>query len=123
MDMDQFWHDVINQNAEALPAYFQPDARINWHCTNERFTVSEFIKANCEYPGAWAGEIERKYALEDLLVTVVRVYAKDRSSSFHVVSFIQLREGRIASVDEYWAEDGAAPQWRLDRHIGTAIHP
>ena len=27
----------------------------------------------------------------------------------------------IASVDEYWGDDGPAPQWRLDKHIGTKI--
>jgi hypothetical protein len=30
-------------------------------------------------------------------------------------------DGKIASVDEYWGDDGAAPQWRQDKHIGTII--
>lgn len=30
-----------------------------WHCTNECFNVEEFIRANCEYPGEWEGEVER----------------------------------------------------------------
>lgn len=28
----------------------------------------------------------------------------------------------IAALDEYGADDGDAPQWRLDKHIGTSIH-
>lgn len=25
------------------------------------------------------------------------------------------------NLDEYWADDSDAPQWRLDKHIGTVI--
>lgn len=109
------------QDECALKGYFREDAVINWHCTNERFTAAEFIRANCEYPGAWAGEIERKHFIGDLIVTVTRVYPKDRSLSYHVVSFIEVKEGKIASMDEYWADDGAAPRWRQEMGIGTAI--
>lgn len=123
MNIDAFWKDVLAQDAQALRGYFHPDAYVNWHCSNERFTVSEFIRANCEYPGHWAGEIEKKYDLGDMIITATRVYSKDDGASFHVVSFIHIRDGKIASVDEYWGDDGAAPQWRLDKHIGAPIHP
>ena len=59
MDIYQYWIDVLEQNAERIRDYFDEDAYINWHCTNERFTVEEFIIANCEYPGCWDGEVER----------------------------------------------------------------
>lgn len=34
-----------------------------------------------------------------------------------------LREAydKIVSMDEYWVDDGKAPQWRLKKHIGQAI--
>lgn len=59
--------------------------------------------------------------MADRIVTAVSVYPKGRSTSFHVTSFITLKEDKIASMDEYWADDGIAPQWRLDKHIGTPI--
>lgn len=40
-----------------------------------KFTVEEYIRANCEYPREW--------------------------------------DGKILSLDEYWEDDGAAPQWRF----------
>lgn len=83
--------------------------------------MDEFIIANCEYPGEWDGVVERIDALGSLTVTVTRVYPKDRSRSFHVTSFIRAENDKIASLDEYWADDGDAPQWRLDKHIGTPI--
>ena len=84
-------------------------------------TVVEFIIANCEYPGEWDGVVERIETLGGLTVTVTHVYPKDRSCSFHVVSFLRTENDRIVSLDEYWADDGCAPQWRLDKHIGTPI--
>ena len=50
-DINKFWNDVINQNREKLSSYFTEDALIRWHCTNEQFSVQEYIKVNCDYPG------------------------------------------------------------------------
>ena len=121
MDIYGFWRDVLAQKADAIRAYFDQNAHINWHCTNEHFTVEEFVLANCEYPGDWDGEVERLERANDLFITVTHVYSQDRTLSFHVTSFIKVLNGKIAALDEYWADDGAAPEWRLDKHIGTAI--
>lgn len=102
--------------------FFHEDAYINWHNTNERFTVEEFIRANCEYPGSWAGEIERIERIDDLFITVTHVYTPDKKSAFHAVSFIKTKREKIVSIDEYWGDDGLAPQWRLDKRIGKPIH-
>ena len=121
MEMNEFWKAVLAQDAVELKKYFREDAYINWHCTNECFTAEEFIIANCEYPGEWDGEIERVEVLNDLYITVVRVFPRDRSASYHVTSFAKVLDGKILSMDEYWADDGVPPQWRLDKQIGTAI--
>lgn len=122
MDIRQFWADVLCQNADAIRGWFHPDAWVNWHNTNEHFTVEEFIRANCEYPGRWGGEVERMLCADEHMITATHVYTEDRSLSFHVVSFIRVRDGKIASIDEYWGDDGDAPQWRLDKRIGSPIH-
>lgn len=121
MDIAAFWSAVLAQNEPEIRTCFHRDASINWHCTNEHFTVDEFIIANCEYPGDWDGQIERTEMFHNLIITVTHVYPKDHSASFHVTSFIQLKDDRIITLDEYWADDGDAPQWRLDKHIGTPI--
>ena len=94
---------------------------MRWHNTNEAFSAEEFIEVNCEYPGAWDGEVERVERIGGLIVTAVRVFAADRGASFHVVSFFHVRDGKIVSIDEYWGDDGAPPQWRLDKKIGRTI--
>lgn len=121
MNIERFWAAVLDQNAEEIRKFFHPDAWVNWHCSNEHFTVEEFIRANCEYPGDWDGKLERVVKTDELMVTAARVYPRDRSGSFHVTSFIRLKDGRIAAMDEYWADDGPAPQWRQDMKIGCKI--
>lgn len=121
MNFYQYWKDILKQDANAIRGYLKKDAYINWHCTNEHFNVDEFIVANCEYPGNWDGEVERIEKINDIYVTVTHVYAKNQELSFHVTSFIKVEEDKIVSVDEYWADDGIAPKWRRDKHIGKAI--
>ena len=121
MDVKEFWIDVLKQNREKLISYFHKDAVIRWHCSNELFTVSEYIKANCEYPGEWEGKIERIEKTENMIITAVRVYSVNKSSSFHVVSFIKTENNLITEMDEYWADDTEVPEWRRDMNIGRKI--
>lgn len=121
MDVYDFWKAVLQQDAEKMRTYFRENAYVNWHCTNEHFSVEEYIRANCEYPGAWDGRIERIETAGDLTIVVVRVFTCDRELSFHVVSFMHMEEGLISSLDEYWGDDGPAPQWRREKKIGTVI--
>lgn len=123
IDIESFWKAVLEQNAEALKGCFIENAYVNWHNTNEHFTAEEFIRANCEYPGEWAGEIQRKEVVGDLIITVTHVYScgRDSTLSFHVTSFIRVDDGKIASIDEYWGDDGEPPQWRINKNIGTPI--
>lgn len=104
-----------------MRTFFRPDAYINWHNTNEHFTVDEYIRVNCEYPGQWTGEIEQIVESGNLLVTAIHVQSLDGTISCHCTSFVHLEEGKIASIDEYWGDDGEVPQWRKEKHIGTKI--
>ena len=104
-----------------MRAFFWPDARVDWPNTGERFTVAEFLHANCEYPGQWEGEVERVLSLPGEIVTVTRVWNRQKTDYHHAVSFFQVREGRIAALEEYWGDDGPAPQWRQAMHIGRRI--
>lgn len=121
MNVYNFWKAVLIQDEQEIRKFFHDNAYVNWHCTNEHFNVDEFIRANCEYPGDWDGEVERIENTGDVTITVTHVYPTDKSLSFHVTSFIKIKNDKISSIDEYWAEDGTAPQWRLEKHIGESI--
>lgn len=121
MNIQAYWDAALRQDAEAMLEFFALGAVINWHNTNERFTPEEFIRANCEYPGNWAGEIEKLFSLQNQIITVVHVYSADQKQHFHVTSIFCLDGEKIGSIDEYWGDDGEAPQWRKDLHIGRKI--
>jgi len=113
-----FWADVAAQNAENLAARFAPGAYVLWPNTGERFTAEEFITVNCRYPGGWNAAVERVAGAGDEMVSVARVWSKTDNVSFHAVSFFAFRDGKIASLEEYWGEDGTPPAWRQALHIG-----
>ena len=121
MDVRGYWQAVLAQNEGEIRRFFHPDAEIRWHNSNEHFNVDEFVRANCEYPGEWTGVVERVETMGDRVIAVTQVRTMDGSLSFHAVSFIKVREGKIAFIDEYWGDDGQAPQWRLDKKIGQPI--
>lgn len=117
----EFWEAVLRQDREAIRGYFCPEAEIRWHCTNEAFTPEEFIRANCDYPGSWEGEVQRQEELPGGAVTVTLVREKGGGAAFHAVSFFRLREGKILSIDEYWGDDGPPPSWRREMGLGRPI--
>ena len=121
MDYKAFWQDVLSQNRAHLSSWFRDDAVIRWHCSNEQFTVEEYVRVNCDYPNDWNGEIERVEKTGNTVILAGRVYPVDRSMSFHVVSFLRIENEKITEMDEYWADDGEAPDWRREMKIGKPI--
>lgn len=117
-DIEEYWQAVVAQEEERLADFFHPTASIYWHHTRECFDAKEFVRANCAYPLCWEKEIERIEQLEEGMISAVRVYSIQPPLSFHVVSFVQLKEGRILRMDEYWGDDGEIPVWRKELQLG-----
>lgn len=116
----EFWKYVAAQDKEELRTYFNENAVIRWHCTNECFNVDEYIIANCEYPGKWNGEVERMIQRDNRsIITVTRVWSEEMSC--HVTSFFTIENNKIKELDEYFGDDGQAPKWRIDKQIGKPI--
>lgn len=117
--IERYWDCVAAQDEEELIKYFDKDACIRWHNTNEQFNVAEFMRANCDYPGSWNGEVERIEQFGNTLITVTHIWTQNMS--FHVTSFFEMSGGKIKVLDEYWGDDGVAPKWRQEKHIGKPI--
>lgn len=112
------WRDINAHRWEALPGYFAPDAAIHWPNTGESFSVTDFVRANAEYPGDWAITIRLAHELEKGAVTIIQASQASTGLSFHACSFFYMEEGKILRLEEYWGEDCPPPQWRVDRGIG-----
>ena len=119
IDCRAFIDAVLRQDAAALRRFFTDGASVSWPCTGEVFSAEEYVRVNCEYPGDWAGEIERTERLDGLVILVTRVWPKDKSASYHAVSFLRCEGDRIAALDEYWADDGPPPAWRQTERTST----
>lgn len=116
------WSHIDRQDWDKLYLYFTDDAVINWHNTNESFNVEEFVRVNNEYPGDWNIQIERIESIDNLVISVVRVQLKNDDVSFHATSFFEFENDKIKLLNEYWGDDGKAPQWRVDKKIGEPIN-
>ncbi|MER0123152.1 nuclear transport factor 2 family protein [Streptococcus sp. ZJ93] len=121
MDISSFVTAVVAQNEEKLRSYFAEDAVVRWPCTNECFSVAEYLRANCDYPGDWDGEIEHIEEVGDTIIIVTRVFPVDKSFSVHAVSFMKTQDDVIVELDEYWADDGEVPDWRKQLNLGKSI--
>ena len=117
--MNLYWKYVAEQNADELLKFFHKNRVIRWLCTNEQFTVPEFIKANCDYPGKWNGAMERMEVNSDQIITVAHIWSSE--VSFHVVSFFEMEQGKIIQLDEYWGDDCEIPEWRRNMKLGMPI--
>ena len=116
--IQDFWRAVAEQDGAKIALFFTEDAVVLWPNSNERFTISEFICANCEYPGRWSGHIEQ--IAPDGGVSVVKV-CNEAGDAFRAVSFYQWRGAQICRMEEYWGDVAPAPAWRQALGIGTAL--
>ncbi|MDY4010083.1 MAG: nuclear transport factor 2 family protein [Fusobacterium gastrosuis] len=122
MNIFDYWKYTLEQNKIEMKKFFNSNAKIFWHNTNEIFTVDEYINVNCCYPGNWFGEIEKIEIFCNLIITVTQVFSDDKNISLKAISFIKILNDKIIQIDEYWSENTEPPQWRKDMKIGETIN-
>lgn len=120
IDLNAYWKAVFCQDRAKLPTFFAEDAKIYWHCTDEWFDVGGFVRVNCDYPGAWDGSLVKVFEGEPT-VCVAEVREKGGTYSAHVTSIMTIKEDKIVRLDEYWADDGKAPKWRVKMGLSHPI--
>ena len=119
-DVGRFIQAIASQNANELRGYFTKHAVIRWHDSNEQFGVEEYIRANCEYPGKWIGELQRVEKSNDTIIIVTKISSGE--STHFITAFARLAGGKIIRLDEYYSDLSEAPKWRLDMNIGKPIN-
>ena len=82
-------------------------------------SCNQYIRANCEYPGEWSGEVQRVEMIDSGIVVVAKI--SSRESVHLVTSFVKLTEGKISRLDEYFSDCGEVPAWRQEMNIGKPI--
>ena len=121
-----FMDAIVSQDAKKLREFFEPDAQIFWANTNEQFTAEEYVRANCEYPGAWHGHLEEFGEIvpfdphEPKMYYVAKIWDNDGNASRVVgrIDFGNTEKALIQYLTEYWSEIGEPPEWRKEMNIG-----
>jgi hypothetical protein len=121
MNIEAFLKSVVSQNEKEMRKFFHKTATIKWHNTNEKFTLDEYIKVNCEYPDEWESKIEKYEKVGNLVILVALISSKTKNISFYVTSFLKILDDKIIELDEYWGDNGVPPKWRIDMNIGSKI--
>ena len=92
---------------DALPLLSE-DFEAHWPNTRERIRSREdFIALNESYPGTWRCTVRRVEECAGSVVTVTEI--SDGRTALFAVSFFEVRDGRIASAEEYFADNGTPP--------------
>ena len=125
-DIHNLFEAMLSQDAKKLHGFFEPDALVFWANTNEQFTVDEYIRANCEYPGTWYsrleefGEIVASDLFEPKMYYIAKVWDNAGNTSRVVgrIDFGNTENALIQYITEYWSEIGEPPKWRKGMNIG-----
>ena len=92
---------------DALPLLSE-DFEAHWPNTRERIRgPGNFIGLNESHPGDWRCTVRRIDECADTVVTVTEI--GDGETSLFAVSFLEVRDGRIARAEECFAENGPPP--------------
>jgi predicted SnoaL-like aldol condensation-catalyzing enzyme len=83
----------------------------DWPQSNERTRGrANFVALNANYPGRWAAEVKRVIVQGDQVASEVALTWEEQIVV--VVSFYEIRGGKIYREIDYWPEPYAAPDWR-----------
>lgn len=110
----EFWKIFDDARYDDVVELLWPDCRVYWPNTRELFKGREkLVDVNKRYPGRWHIEIMDVIPKDDMVVSVVRVYSKEKKESFYATSFFKFKDGLITEITEYWGEITEPPAWRI----------
>jgi ketosteroid isomerase-like protein len=107
----EFWQRVGCFDFAGAGALLHDDYICEWPQSNERIRGREnFVALNSNYPGRWAAEVKRVIGQGDQVASEVTLTWENQIVM--VVSFYEIRDGKIYREIDYWPEAYAAPDWR-----------
>ena len=123
----------LRNDFDAMERLRHPAWRLDWPQSGERITSSEAYRAiHQSYPGGLpSGEVERLVGSEDRYVvgpsfTITRVAGSGDfwfghghitypdGTPYHIVTFLELRDGKVYRETEFFAAPFEAPDWRAE---------
>lgn len=111
--IENYWVAMNTNDWRAAAEFFSDDFVLEWPQSGERIRGRDnFVAVNTNYPanGRWGFAVNQIVAGETDVVSDVNV--TDGVIQGRVLTFSQMRDGKIVSQKEFWPEPFAAPEWR-----------
>jgi ketosteroid isomerase-like protein len=108
----KFWSLFSEQKWEKASELLHQDFVAQWPQSREKIIGSKnFIDVNRYYPGNHMIEVIHSFEVQNKVLTTVWIEADTGQKTF-ANSIFEIMDGKILSVEEYWAEPYSAPDWR-----------
>lgn len=122
-----FWQCMHSNDFLAASEWLSDDFECLWPQSGERIKSAwDYAMINIHYPsfGPWSFEIESLLGDGDRVVCDVRI--SDGIQEAKVISFSQVKDGKISHQTEYWPESFPTAEWRkawtcIDAHDNELI--
>ncbi len=105
------WETIERRDWDGVAALLDDEFVLEWPQSGEVIRgPADFVAVNAAYPGEWHITVERVMDWGSSALSEVRVDFPDRAD--HAVSLFTMRDGRIASIREWWPDPFPAAEWR-----------
>lgn len=111
--VERYWQAMDTNNWQSASDLLHDDFMLDYPQSGERFRGrASFIALNADYPvaGPWRFDVRRIVADERQATSEVTVTAP--SVTAQVISFFELRDGKIWRITEYWPDPFEGAAWR-----------
>jgi ketosteroid isomerase-like protein len=113
--IERYWETMNANDFRGVGELLHDDFLLDYPQSGERIRGREhntLINERYPSPGPWHFDVDRLVVNGSEAATDVRV----RGAEFEgrVVSFYEIRDGRIWRVTEYWPDPSEAPAWRAE---------
>ena len=111
--VERYWETMNTNDWSAVGGLFLDDFTLDWPQSGERIRGREnfaAVNANYPHPGPWHFQVRRIVADERGAASDVVVTAPALSA--WVITFFEVRDGRIWRMTEYWPDRFEAAAWR-----------
>ena len=107
-----FWQLISDQSWSSVKDLLHPNFVATWPQSREKMRGPDnFVSVNQYYPGNHKIELIHIGEANSKVFTTVWIEADTGQKTF-ANSYFELKDGKILSAEEYWAEPYAAPEWR-----------
>ena len=110
--VQKFWQLFSEQQWDEAQSLLSNEVIVTWPQSREKMIGSKnCVDVNRNYPGNHKIEILKIHELEHVVITTVWIEA-DTGQKTYATSYFEIVEGKISTIEEYWAEPYPAQDWR-----------